>query len=392
MANRLSKTLILLAFLPAVAWSKQTTLNEISGKGATSQESLKAPTAPVDKSWVYNWNARIFGLGVNDDTEDARVSGAQIYGDVAKKFNPYLDTAMGLRARFSTGSTHSLYALNRVENGIQLDQAFLNLNPIPRYATVTLGAINQRFLQNPLLVDELSFPAVRERLSFESKSFYVGVMAQQAIPASSSLSTRTVEKEPMPSFFTETAMFAYSPVKAVIVKGRGGRFTFNDLPSQVAFESYAQGNLVDADVPQSARFEHEFSGWTYGGEISAKLTSKLSVAVGADALTNEKAPSEYADGLLSFGEAKFQVTKSWSAIPRFEYFRNERHSSPAFYNSADYGHNNRHGYSYEVRVQSPSEGMAFKAKYTDSRLIEEDPLQANSQIMMLYLELSDEVL
>jgi hypothetical protein len=168
---------------------------------------------------------------------------------------------------------------------------------------------------------------------------------------------------------------------------RAGLFDFQDLPSQVAFDSFTQGNLVDPSIPESSYFLTSFRGYNAGADIEAHVAGPLAIRLGADYLHNTEAPSKYADGLLVFSEGKWSGAK-WVFVPRFEYFRNERQSSPAFYNSADYGHNNRHGFSYEFKMARADQGFAVKGRYTDAALIETDASQANSKIFMVYLEIS----
>ncbi len=350
---------------------------------STRFEGVTTP-APALK---WHISTQLFGRGVTGQDEESRNAGLLVYGQTSYQISPYLDAGVAAWARLESGSTHSLYEINRTHNGFWLDEAYVNVNAIPDYAKLTGGALNQRFFGNPLFLDEVSFPAARESLRLAGKRASVEAVFQQAVPTSTSMSTRTVEKEPMPFLTTESILMGADLTSDLRADLHATHFTFSALPSQVAMDSFANGNIVDASVPQRASFVYGFSGFTYGGALAAGLTPGWRLRTGADLLRNTRAPREYSHGLLGFAETQIQLTSAWAITPRIEYFRNERQTSPAFYNSADYAHNNRQGMSYGLRLVNEKQGLAFRASYTDAYLIETDPLQANAKIFFLSLEL-----
>ncbi len=355
---------------------------------AQEQSSVHiAPEASISQAWETNWSAALFGRGVSGQNEESRNAGVLALGQAHYKFSPFVDAGIGAWARMESGSTHSLYEINRQHNGFWLDEAFVNFNAFPDYVTISGGALNQRVFKNPLLVDEVSFPAVRERLGVVSRRGHMSLLFQQAIPTSTSMSTRTIEKEAMPTLLSESLMVGVPFGRRLKLELRATHFTFSRLPSQVAFDSFGSGNIVNADVPQRAYFIYGFSGFSYGGDLDVDLSAGVKARVGASLLHNSQAPSEYADASLLFSELDFLWSSTWKLTPRVEYFRSERQASPAFYNSADYGHNNRQGMGYGLRLANQRQRLAFKAEYTDTYLIEADPLQANAKIFMLSLEM-----
>ena len=366
------------------------------GARAGHAEELTSPTpelrTQIEESsspFAWSWNARLFGRAVSDEVEESRTTGIAFLGQGKRQFNEYLDIGVGAWVNLQTGSTHSLYETNRVQNGVLLDEAFVNLHAVPETVTVSAGALNQRYLKNPLLVDEVSFPAIQEKIKITSGALTASLVLQQAIPTSTSLSTRTVEKEPLPYFLTENLFLTYAFSKPTRFGIRLGHFSFSDLPSQVALDSLPHGNIVDASVPESSRFATGFSGYTYGADFATSVASRVDLSLGADFIRNTEADARYANGTLAFTQLEWRMNSRWALTPRAEYFRTERQVSPAYYNSADYGHNNRHGFNYELKLVSASQGLAIKGRYTDAALIETDPLQANSKIFMVYLEMFD---
>lgn len=355
---------------------------------AQEQTSVRiAPETSRSESWATNWSAALFGRGVSGQNEESRNAGVLALGQAHYKFNPFIEAGLGAWARMESGSTHSLYEINRQHSGFWLDEAFVNVHAAPDYVTLSGGALNQRVFKNPLFVDEVSFPAARERFGVTGRRGQVEVLFQQAIPTSTSMSTRTVEKEALPTLVTESLLLGLPLMHRSKLALRATHFTFSGLPAQVALDSFTNGNIVNADVPQRARFVYGFSGFTYGGEVDLDIRAGVRVQMGGDVLHNSRAPSEYADGVLIFSQVEVLWDSTWKLTPRIEYFRSERQASPAFYNSADYGHNNRQGMSYGLRLANSRQRLAFKAEYTDTYLIEADPLQANAKIFMLSLEM-----
>lgn len=350
---------------------------------------LKTQIEQNQSPFVWSWNARLFGRGVSDETEQSRTTGLALLGHGRRRFNDYLDIGAGAWLHLQSGSTHSLYDTNRVENGVMLDEAYANFHILPEFITLTGGALNQRFLKNPLLVDEVSFPAVHERFRIQSGALSASLVLQQAIPTSTSLSTRTVEKEPLPYFLTETLFLDYKFSSESRLGLRLGHFAFSDLPAQVAYDSFAQGNIVDASVPETSRFQSGFNGFNFGSDFKTDISGRTQASIGIDLIRNLEAQSRYSDAALAYTQVDWRLNSRWSFTPTLLYFRNERQTSPAYYNSADYGHNNRHGFSYELKLTSAAQGLSIKGRYTDAALIETDPLQANSKIFMVYLEMYD---
>src|SRR6185312_12779573 len=123
-ANML-KTLIFSAIMlvPCLLWAEP---QSFDATVVTPTLELDRPTTAQD-SWKLIWDGRIYGLGVSDAMEKSDVAGAQVSADLLKKFSDYLDAEAGLMARVSVGSEHSIYTGNRVQNGIVLDQAIVNL-------------------------------------------------------------------------------------------------------------------------------------------------------------------------------------------------------------------------------------------------------------------------
>ena len=367
---------------------------------ATAQSSMKAPSEgrlsaprkaldlPDEKpDFTMDYRLGLYGRGVSDSLEKSVATG--LSGAATLNYHPetWIGAVLTPGMVIESGSLASLYDSNQPRNQVYLDQAELQLKPLD-FFTFSAGAINQRFLASPLLLDSQSFPAVMEKLHFGDRAFKASLTAQQAIPTSLSMSTMTSDKEPLPTLMTETVQIEINANRDVKFTARGTRFDFVNLPTQVAYKSQLNGNTcISGDVPQSKRFTCQYAGYTGGGQMDIRLAKAVVVSGGGDYIINTSAPADESQGFLTFGQLKFPITPTWRVIPRGEFFYNQGDTSPAFYNAVAYGHSNRQGYAADLRVENLKHGFAVRARYVDARLVETNPNQADTTIFFLGLEL-----
>jgi hypothetical protein len=385
--QNLGLALLFCLFSPAAALASWVDLQETPVEPTTTT-TLQAPLpqAPNHPTFTEDWHLGVYGRGVSDALEESRVTGVNALGGLKYQPTNWLGTDITAGAVLETGSDHSLYDTNQPRNQMYLDQAEVQVTPFDWFS-VSGGAINQRFLNMPLLVDSVAFPGVVEKMSAGNNTFNVALIGQQAIPTSTSMSTMTSDQEPLPQFMTQTLQMSVAPTREFKVSVRATHYSFSNLPSQVAFASYSNGNGdVLGDVPQNSYFPYEFAGYTGGGQVDLHLFKSFVVSAGGDYLVNTSAPSNN-EGELLFTQVQFNMSSNWTLAPRGEFFFNDIDTSPAYYNSVAYGHNDRQGYAAELRAENKSAGVALKARYVDALLLQEDPNLANTQMFLLMLEL-----
>ncbi len=329
----------------------------------------------------------LYGRGVNDSIEKSFVSG--VAGVATLKYEPltWLDTKIAPGAVIETGSVSALYDSNQPRNTVFLDEALVNVKPFS-FFTLSTGAINQRFLHSPLLIDAQSFPGALQNFHYEGPLGKFNFILEEAVPSSVSFSTLTSDKEPLPQLFTQTLSFEVVPNRDVKFIVRGTHFQFSDLPAQVAYLSSINGNssaCISGDVPQSKRFLCQFEGWQTGVEMDVHLATGVWAMTGGEYIVNEGAPSGENQGYMGFGQLRFAIAPQWRMYTRAEYFYDQSDTSPAFYNSPIYGHSNRQGYGGELRFENARSGFDVRFRYVDARLIETNPNQANTTIFLLTL-------
>ncbi|MEO0337288.1 MAG: hypothetical protein AAF202_12900, partial [Pseudomonadota bacterium] len=161
---------------------------------------------------------------------------------------------------FEQGTSQGLAnRATRRSTGFYLRDAKLSYEPA-EWLKLQAGAIDQRDLNSQMLIASQPFPALRQRLRIHcSGSGCTEIVAQQAIPTSQTLSSRAVEKEALPGFFSGSLLMSYNLAELSRFSFRSGYYHFQNLPMTVAGESCDLGNSVSSCLP-NARFLDGFSG------------------------------------------------------------------------------------------------------------------------------------
>ncbi len=362
-----------------------------SMSAAVAQETMRAPLESYttkQNPYKTSWGLGLYSRGVSDSVEKSVATGLGATGTLEFSPERWLKTTITPGFVVESGSLASLYDANVPRNQIFLDQAVVQATPISQ-VRLAAGAINQRFLESPLLIDAQSFPAAFESLSDHTDNTKWSLTAQQAIPTSISLSTMTSDKEPLPTFFTFSARGEWAPNPELNFVARASRFAFSNLPTQVAYKSSLNGNkCVTGDVPQNMRFNCGFAGYTAGLQANSSVYKDYLVSVGGDYILNPEAPSGQNQGYLTFGQVRFALNPAWQMTTRGEFFFNESDASPSFYNAVAFGHSNRQGYAADFKFENRVQHFGIRARYVDARLVEENDNQTDTSIFYLGLELS----
>jgi hypothetical protein len=117
------------------------------------------------------------------------------------------------------------------------------------------------------------------------------------------------------------------------------------------------------------------------------LGDSLLFGAGASFVQNTKGPTGRNQGLYGYTDITFNAD-SFSLRPRFEWYRNESDSAPAFYTSSEFGHNNRKGVGAGIQLSLPKAKLEIELKARRGKLIEPRTFQRNQ---FDYLELSVEL-
>lgn len=271
------------------------------------------------------------------------------------------------------------------QSTLSFDDFYLQFMPEPWFE-IRGGALSQRFLDMPLMVSRSrAFPGGMAAVHLDfAKTFKADVVAQEVIPTSRSLNSERASREPIPEFQTYSLHLNYVPDPDWTFGGWGGHYAWKNLPSKVAYASQLIGNLASTGDPASARFQYGFNG-VFGGLRGCYCAKPYQMEIGLTAFKNLDAPDfrSYAQMI----EASPSIDrKFWNFRFTYAYFFNASDSTPAYYNPARYGNNNRVGQSFESKFEFKRYQFAIVGQYVDAGTINFDANQQRLTSMLLGVE------
>jgi hypothetical protein len=241
-------------------------------------------------------------------------------------------------------------------------------------------------LNSPLLFSEQAFPGALERVLLGTKEFNVELKAQQAVPTSTTLSTKSVDAEQTPTFMTEGVTARAKLMERVGFSVFGLHYAFHNLPSSVAQESELYGNTVTEITAKQNKFTYEFDGFSYGAGTKVLLTREIAWTLDGQILTNSKAPDSFNQGQLASSGFEIGLPGDIDLKPKGEVFFAESDVTPGFYNGSDLGHNNRSGWAADLSATFKKAGFLIGGRFVQSDLINQSLVQSRQSFIMLRFE------
>lgn len=365
-----------------------------SGKAAdrTGTMAAKVPAAAVRSEATRirpkaQWKLGLQGVRFADidRNESAQTATLDLGSKLQMRLLPVVDFQAEGSVSVATGQAQTRFGDHVPQSGILLKEALVSVRPLESL-TLSAGAVDQGHLDSPLLVSSRAFPGAVERVRIGDKRYSVEVRAQQTVPTSVTMTTKTGLGEATPTFFSESLLLKARFSETVEVRANATHFAFRGLPSQVAVDSQIHGNTVLELGPNTSRFAYEFEGWTAGGMARLILTPGFALSGGTQLLQNTRAPEGFRNGQTIFGETEIALPGEITLKPRGEVFFAESDASPAFYNSAEYGHNNRKGFAADLDIAFRKEKFRVGGRYVDANLIDSDLHQGRQRFWMLRFE------
>ncbi len=369
----------------------------IPSTGINSTSTLPTPElGPTGVKKLYDLSIDIMLGGnsyFNEMGERSQVAGMRLSPDFRYHLLPELDFNLNPSIQLVSGQTLFRFKDANSDNGIFLNEATLNWHLWDIFI-LHAGAVNQGYLQSPLLVsDYLAFPGAKEEVVIYCDNLCVKFVAEQTIPTSYTLSTRTVDREGDPSFYAETVSAEWKIQKGIKVGAFGSMFTFQNLPSQVAFDSSINGNTVVALAgPNSSVFAYDYGGYLAGGYVEARVNSVLNLRLSGQMIENTYAPQNYNQGQLMELTANYRTSSSLMLNPSMLAYFNESDTTPAYYNSSQLGHNNMQGIGGQVQMEFTKAKFKVTGRYVNGNPINYNLNQAHQQFMLLQLETKNDIL
>lgn len=368
--------------------------------GYARGESVASPT---NRSyWRFAKDSKFaYKLGSNFDSfanerEQAQYFGINLGADYMASLSESLSFRGRANAAVSSGYAQSRFGDNVGRSGFYLYEATLSWRAIdtaPVRFYLTGGALDQSAFDAPLFLDRQAFPGAKETFVFgHSKVFEVRLWAQQTIPTSKTLSTKTVDAEVTPSLYTETLQLKLQPFTNIKTEASITHFIFNNLPSGIAQESVIYGNSVDEIGPNTSRFKYRFEGLLARGEFQIDFTQGFAWNVQGYAIQNPGAPEGYRNGQYVQTGLKIGLPGEIDLQPVIGTFFVEDDAVPGFYNASSTGHNNRKGMNAVLGAFFQRQRFSVRAEYVDADVINYNINQSRQQTLMLRFETFYEML
>lgn len=296
------------------------------------------------------WKIRSEAFLLSARTDYAALVRSRVNTKIITQFTDSLFAKAEFELFTSSGSIQQIYQRPGETNGIS-QREILFLWKATNWLTVQFGAVNQGFLQSPLLLANIPFPSIVENIElFKGEQHDLSFSLQQAIPTTfsdkHSIYTQSIAKIPL--LLTASLFWDYDPKSYYNVTLNSSFFHYNPLPSDIAQASKVYGNSV---VNQPSVFRYRYTGFYIGLEPSFQIFPNLGVKTKVHYIYNiRETPENYNHGELYSLQIPFDITENIRITPVFEYFKNHPDSSVAYYNSERYGHSNRTGFVGELIV------------------------------------------
>lgn len=317
----------------------------------------------------------------------SRLTGLNLHFIYGKNLRDNLEIDTSVSVRLQTGSNKSL--------GIEefspqrewvLNQASLNTYLFNSHLNVSIGAINQNWIDSPLLVSDIAFMATYQELKlYRSSNINLKLMAQQSIPNNQTLSLRAGGvDEGTPQFFIQGGEIAFSTSNSSFTL-RSFYFLFDGLAGEVANQSRFMGNDVIGTSGSGSppEFIYDFQGWN--SQLRASFHFKnFDVLTLFDHLYNSKAANSSNQG-YRFGIGISTGTLEFKA----NHFRLEKNASVGFYNDKTYGHNNKKGFNIGLTKNNITQAnLSASLLFTNAKVIDLDNiLDSNMKFLSAYLRI-----
>lgn len=362
--------------------------NSTTGSISTTAASSSA-LAPRVREFQLFYRSNLGARSFANAKEQSQFTGLGLDLDTRVRLLPRLSARARAGLSLNSGYAQSQFGDKSPRSGVMMREAHLTWKAIDGETLrlgIRAGAIDQDSLNASLLVEGQPFPGVVERLEVGNENFTFALAAQQAIPTSSTLSTRAVESEVTPSFTTETAELEIHPWEGLTGKLFATHYRFTSLPSTVAIDSQALGNTIVELGPNTSRFRYEFDGFVAGGELNMRLSNSLSWSVSGHMLQNSKAPETYRNGQLVRTEFSLALPGDVDLKPGAEMFFLESDATPGFYASAERGQTNRHGWAADLGLWFRDERFKISGRYAEADVINTSLIQTAQRYFMIRFE------
>ncbi len=315
-----------------------------------------------------NYRPKFFSQVMSDKQTSATIFGTAIDFDFHYLLGPSVTAQIRAGLLLESGSNNSLNLKEfSPDQEVYLEEASFEIRPFD-LMKIKIGSLSLKTYNSPLLLGQNVFMGVTESFSF----FTQGLLqfdALQSIPNNQTLSSRSGGiEEGTPLLLMERVKLNLEG-DLLSFYFSIGHFKFNNLSSTVANQSRFMGNDVGGGSSLTSYFLYKFEGYNSTFGLTFNQKSYFKVNINGQFLHNTKAPDGQSSAYLANSEIHF---KDFGL--GFSYFRNERNSSPAYYNSKYFGHNNKKGYALHFTFFDILDSFLLEGRWAQFKLIDRSSL------------------
>ena len=337
--------------------------------------------------------------GLNYAADDNSVRKGEMLTMVGLRYKPTIDWAIEpwlttrITGKFwlSQGYAESRLGNFVPPNQMSLYEAYVEAKPVS-FFSIQVGSLNQAKLDDEILLGDSSFPGLLEKFMVGGDLLSAELRLEQAIPTATSLSTNTVDAEPMPSFFYESLVLDSKPTKGFEGRISASHFTYNDLPSVVAQTSETRGNSVNESGPNSTKFRYQFDGYVGGGDVRVDVHPRVALLGGGKYIINTQAPETYNQGQDAYFAVELKASPDVSVRTQANAFFLESDTAPAYWLESFYGaQTNRYGYAGSVEANFKKRKFSVGAHWLHYDPINPNQWQASENLIFLEMTAAHEL-
>ncbi len=321
-------------------------------------------------AFEFYWKMDLDGFLQEDRLDHRALMRTRVNAKVLTQLNDFFFAQAEFELLTGIGSIQTIDQRPGDTSGISQRELLLLLKTT-NWLTVQFGAINQRFLQAPLLLAKIPFPSVVENIElFRGDRHELFLSFQQAVPTTfsddHSIYIQSLAK--VPFLLTKSFFWNYDPKSFYKIKFNSTFFHYSALPSDIALNSWANGNSIHEN-PSS--FKYNYSGFYFGLEPSFQIFPNLGLNLKVHYINNLRDidAKHLNQGILYGFSAPFDITENIRITPVFEYFVTQPDASVAAYNSERYGHSNRTGFVGELILSFYNRNTEVGFRHLNSRAV-----------------------
>ena len=321
-------------------------------------------------AFEFYWKMDLDGFLQEDRLDSRGLMRTRVNAKVLTQLNNFFFAQAEFELLTGIGSIQTIDQRPGDTSGISQRELLLLLKTT-NWLTVQFGAINQRFLQAPLLLAKIPFPAMVENIElFRGDRHELFLSFQQAVPTTfsddHSIYIQSLTK--IPFLLTKSFFWNYDPKSFYKIKFNSTFFHYSALPSDIALDSWANGNSIHEN-PSS--FKYNYSGFYFGLEPSFQIFPNLGLKLKVHYINNLRDidAKHLNQGILYSFSAPFDITENIRITPVFEYFVTQPDASVAAYNSERYGHSNRTGFVGELILSFYNRNTEVGFRHLNSRAV-----------------------